>query len=111
MSDWVLNTSLHLFRQNSRYCGSENSMECDSSDHASKVLKSKCNDKKKCTIKADSQDLDNAKPPCPGMLKYLMVNYICKPASSKFSDFTGHLKHYGFACKIHFIRPSKNIHV
>jgi len=61
-------------------------MECDSSEYAASYLKKQCNGKKKCTIRADSAVLDNKHSQCAGMLKYLMVNYICKPPSTKASE-------------------------
>ena len=67
-------------------------MECDSSEFASRYLKNLCNSKRRCLIRADSALLDNQHSPCSGMLKYLMVNYVCKPptaskASSKYIYF------------------------
>jgi len=66
-------------RASTKYCGTDEGMECDSSDYASKFLKQKCSGKQKCEITASTDVLDDKKAPCAGMLKYLMVSYICKP--------------------------------
>lgn len=66
-------------RASTKYCGTDEGMECDSSDYASKFLKNKCSGKQKCEISASTDTLDDKKAPCAGMLKYLMVSYICKP--------------------------------
>lgn len=76
-------------RSSSKYCGTEEGMECDSSEYASRFLKNQCNGKRKCLVKADSSVLDNSHSQCNGMLKYLMVNYICKPNKNAAEDYKG----------------------
>ena len=68
-------------RSSHTYCGATaDSIECDSSEYAAKYLKNKCNGKKKCLIKADSNTLEDGKhPSCTGISKYLLVNYVCNP--------------------------------
>ena len=61
-------------------------MECDSSEGAGRYLKNQCNGKKKCMIKADANILDSKTSSCSGMLKYLMVNYICKPPKGMLNE-------------------------
>jgi len=73
-------------RSSSKYCGTEEGMECDSSESAAKYLKPLCDGKKRCKIRADSAVLDSTHSACAGMLKYLMVNYICRPPSTKASE-------------------------
>lgn len=85
-SGWVMQMNDIFWgrRSSSKYCGTEEGMECDSSESASTYLRKQCDGKHKCLVKADPSILDNTHSPCAGMLKYLMLNYICRPAA-KFS--------------------------
>ena len=76
---WSICAFFFFCRANSAsVCGDEEGIECDNSETASKYLKNKCNNKKRCYIKANPEVLSSKKStPCLG--KYLMVNYICRP--------------------------------
>lgn len=67
-------------RAGTKTCGGDGEIECDSSESASQYLKKKCNGQNKCHVKADADVLDPKKhSSCNGILKYLMVNYVCRP--------------------------------
>jgi len=66
-------------RSHAKYCGAEEGMECDSSDSAAKYIRSNCDGHRRCVVRADPALLDNAHSPCTTILKYLMINYVCKP--------------------------------
>jgi len=66
-------------RSHAKYCGAEEGMECDSSDSAAKYIRQQCDGKRRCPVRADQTVLDNTHSPCSGILKYLMINYVCKP--------------------------------
>lgn len=66
-------------RSHAKYCGAEEGMECDSSDSAAKYIRSTCDGKRRCSVRADPALLDNSHSPCTTILKYLMINYVCKP--------------------------------
>ena len=67
-------------RSNAKFCGTGSAMlECDSSESAGRYIRAKCNDKESCVVKADAEVLDDKKSTCAGMLKYLMLRYVCKP--------------------------------
>lgn len=66
-------------RSHAKYCGAEEGMECDSSDSAAKYIRSNCDGHRRCQVRADPALLDNAHSPCTTILKYLMINYVCKP--------------------------------
>jgi len=73
-------------RSHAKYCGAEEGMECDSSDSAAKYIRQLCDGKRRCPVKADQTVLDNTHSPCSGILKYLMINYVCKPAEKDDED-------------------------
>jgi len=67
-------------RAGAKTCGGDGEIECDASESAGVFLKKRCNGLTKCHIKADAEVLDpKSHSSCNGVLKYLMVNYICKP--------------------------------
>jgi len=66
-------------RSHAKYCGAEEGMECDSSDSAAKYIRSTCDGHRRCLVRADPTLLDNSHSPCTTILKYLMINYVCKP--------------------------------
>jgi len=66
-------------RSHAKYCGAEEGMECDSSDSAAKYIRSNCDGHRRCQVRADPALLDNSHSPCTTILKYLMINYVCKP--------------------------------
>jgi len=66
-------------RSHAKYCGAEEGMECDSSDSAAKYIRSNCDGHRRCVVRADPALLDNSHSPCTTILKYLMINYVCKP--------------------------------
>lgn len=70
-------------RASAKMCGGDGEIECDASESASTFLKNKCNGQNRCHIKADADSLDpKTHSSCNGILKYLMVNYVCKPQES-----------------------------
>merc|ERR1712141_733965 len=66
-------------RSHAKYCGAEEGMEGDSSDSAAKYIRGICDGHRRCVVRADPSLLDNAHSPCTTILKYLMINYVCKP--------------------------------
>merc|ERR1712188_154313 len=78
---WVIDISDIFWgrRSHAKYCGAEEGMECDSSDSAAKYIRSTCDGKRRCSVRADPALLDNSHSPCTTILKYLMINYVCKP--------------------------------
>jgi len=74
-------------RSNAKFCGTGSAMlECDSSESAGRYIRAKCNDKESCVVKADAEVLDDKKSTCAGMLKYLMLRYVCKPNTKRNED-------------------------
>ena len=68
-------------------CGGDNEIECDASESASAFLKNKCNGQNRCHIKADADVLDpKTHSSCNGVMKYLMVNYVCKPRDQQSDE-------------------------
>lgn len=74
-------------RASAKMCGGDNEIECDASESASAFLKNKCNGQNRCHIKADADVLDpKTHSSCNGVMKYLMVNYVCKPRDQQSDE-------------------------
>jgi len=72
-------------RASARTCGLNEGFECDASETASNYLKNKCNGKQKCLVQNEANILDPTKKSSCGdsLEKYLMLNYVCSPATAR----------------------------
>lgn len=71
-------------RQSVSVCPANNGLSmCTGASESLDMLRKKCDASDKCDITASFDEVQNGAENCPGIQKYLIVNYSCKPAGAK----------------------------
>lgn len=74
-------------RQSTTVCPADNGIAmCTGASESLELMKKKCDGSKDCEITASYKDVQDGAENCPGIQKYLIVNYSCKPAGTKAND-------------------------
>ncbi|XP_046839410.1 uncharacterized protein LOC124433675 isoform X2 [Xenia sp. Carnegie-2017] len=74
-------------RQSVNVCPADNGLSmCTGASESLDMLKKKCDGGDKCDITASYNEVQNGGENCPGIQKYLIINYSCKPAGAKDED-------------------------
>ena len=104
----VVNDAFWGRRASAKYCGTaDNGMECSSQDYVLKYLKKSCDGVTSCKVRASSDVLeDKRSTSCPGLLKYLLVNYACRPMGGKGEIIFWHVKRKLYLYNIRVIYES-----
>ena len=71
-------------RQSVTVCPADNGVSmCTGASESLELLKKKCDGDDHCDITASYNEVQNGAENCPGIQKYLIVNYSCKPVGTK----------------------------